>query len=307
MRLRMKRPSEKRALLCALTYSAGSITLGRGAMGIQYVTEHGQVGELIARLAGELYQVEADIRVSQSPRLHARSTLVRLSGSGCRTLLLDAGCLGREEGLTLGHIPEGLVERDEDRRCYLRGAFLGAGSVSDPRKGYHLEIVCRHERFAQELCGLLADHYGLPARYAQRKSAYVAYLKEGEMVAGFLTLTGAMNSTLAFEEARVMRQVSGRVNRIHNFEDANMNKAANAAASQLVDIECIQRVKGLQSLPPRLREAAELRLNNPEATLSELAQMAEVSKSGLNHRFTKLAALAEEYRQSGSGHFQEKE
>lgn len=306
VRLRMKRPSEKRALLCALTYSAGSITLGRGALGIQYVTEHGQVGELIARLAGELYQVEADIRVSRSPRLHACSTLVRLSGAGCRTLLLDAGCLGQEEGLTLGHIPEGLVERDEDRRCYLRGAFLGAGSVSDPKKGYHLEIVCRHERFAQELCGLLAD-YGLPARYAQRKNAYVAYLKEGEMVAGFLTLTGAMNSTLAFEEARVMRQVAGSVNRIHNFEDANMNKAATAAAAQLVDIECIQRAKGLQSLPPRLREAAELRLNNPEATLSELAQMAEVSKSGLNHRFAKLAALAEEYRGSGLGYTQEEE
>ena len=183
---------------------------------------------------------------------------------------------------------------------------MGAGSVSDPKKGYHLEIVCRHERFAQELCGLLAD-YGLPARYAQRKNAYVAYLKEGEMVAGFLTLTGAMNSTLAFEEARVMRQVAGSVNRIHNFEDANMNKAATAAAAQLVDIECIQRAKGLQSLPPRLREAAELRLNNPEATLSELAQMAEVSKSGLNHRFAKLAALAEEYRGSGLGYIQEEE
>ena len=154
--------------------------------------------------------------------------------------------------------------------------------------------------------GLLAD-YGLPARYAQRKNAYVAYLKEGEMVAGFLTLTGAMNSTLAFEEARVMRQVAGSVNRIHNFEDANMNKAATTAAAQLVDIECIQRAKGLQSLPPRLREAAELRLNNPESTLSELAQMAEVSKSGLNHRFAKLAALAEEYRGSGLGYTQEEE
>ena len=104
-----------------------------------------------------------------------------------------------------------------------------------------------------------------------------------------------------------MRQVAGSVNRIHNFEDANMNKAATAAAAQLVDIECIQRAKGLQSLPPRLREAAELRLNNPEATLSELAQMAEVSKSGLNHRFAKLAALAEEYRGSGLGYIQEEE
>ena len=178
---------------------------------------------------------------------------------------------------------------------------FGEKPLDNPNYG---KIV--NQKHFDRLCGLLAD-YGLPARYAQRKNAYVAYLKEGEMVAGFLTLTGAMNSTLAFEEARVMRQVAGSVNRIHNFEDANMNKAATAAAAQLVDIEGIQRAKGLQSLPPRLREAAELRLNNPEATLSELAQMAEVSKSGLNHRFAKLAALAEEYRGSGLGYTQEEE
>lgn len=300
VRLRVKSPGEKRALLCALTYSAGSITLGRGSLGVQYATEHGPVGELVARLAGELYRVEADIRLSQSPRLRACSTVVRLAGPGCRALLLDAGCLGEEEGLTLGHIPERLTARDEDCRCYIRGAFLGAGSVSDPTKGYHLEIVCGHERFARELCALL-EAYGLAARYTPRKNAFVAYLKEGEKVSDFLTLIGAMNSTLAFEEARVMRQVAGGVNRVRNFEDANMNKAAAAAAAQLVDIAYIQSARGLASLPPKLREAAELRLSNPEATLSELAELIAVSKSGLNHRFEKLSLLAGELRAAGAG------
>ncbi|MEA4970220.1 MAG: DNA-binding protein WhiA [Candidatus Pelethousia sp.] len=299
VRLRLKTVGEKRSLLCALTYSAGSITLGREGLGVQYTTENGAVGGLIAQLAMELYAVETAIRLSESARLRARCTVVRLSGEGCRALLLDAGCLSGEE-LTLGHIPDSLVAREEERRCYLRGAFLGAGSVSDPRKGYHLEIVCRHERFAKELCALLGE-YGLPARSSSRKSAYVAYLKEGEMVSDFLTLVGAMNSTLAFEEARVVRQVAGSVNRIRNFEDANMNKAAAASAAQLVDIEYIESARGLDTLPPRLRAAAELRLSNPEATLSELSELAEVSKSGLNHRFAKLGQLAEELREQGAG------
>ncbi|MEA5060351.1 MAG: DNA-binding protein WhiA [Clostridia bacterium] len=307
VKLRLKTEGEKRALLCALTYSAGSITLGRGTLGVQYTTENIAVGELVARLAVDLYGVEAGMRLSESSRLRARCAVVRLAGPGCRALLLDAGCLGEEEEtLTLGHIPEALVGRDEDRRCYLRGAFLGAGSINDPSKGYHLEIVCRHERFAQELCALLAA-YDLPARWSARKSAFVAYLKEGEMVSDFLTLIGAMNSTLAFEEARVMRQVSGSVNRIRNFEDANMNKAAAAAAVQLVDIEYIGSARGLDTLPEKLREAAELRLNNPEATLSELSELAEVSKSGLNHRFAKLSQWAQELREQGAGRIKTEE
>ena len=307
VRLRVKTIEEKRALLCALTYSAGSMMLGRGGLGIQYTTENGPVGGLIAKLSEELYAVETEMSISESTRLRSRSTIVRLTGVGCRGLLLDAGCLSAEEkSLTLGHIPEALVEKDEDRRCYLRGAFLGAGSISDPRKGYHIEIVCRHERFAVELCALL-DEYGMPGRWTARKNAYVAYLKEGEMVSDLLTLMGAMNSTLAFEEARVVRQVSGGINRIRNFEDANMNKAAAAAAAQLVDIEYIESAIGLSAIAPRLREAAELRLSSPEATLSELSELAEISKSGLNHRFAKLSQIAMELREHGSGRIKTEE
>ena len=122
------------------------------------------------------------------------------------------------------------------------------------------------------------------------------YLKDGELVSDFITLIGAMNSTMAFEEARVMRSVSNHINRQQNFEDANMNKAAAAAAQQLLDIEFIRLNAGLDSLPPKLRGAAELRINNPEATLSDLAEMAEISKSGLNHRLAKLSTIAQELK-----------
>ena len=116
------------------------------------------------------------------------------------------------------------------------------------------------------------------------------------LVSDFISLIGAMNSTMAFEEARVMRSVSNHINRQQNFEDANMNKAAAAAAQQLLDIEFIRLNAGLDSLPPKLRGAAELRINNPEATLSDLAEMAEISKSGLNHRLAKLSTIAQELK-----------
>ncbi len=294
--MRMRNKSEKHALLCALTHAAGFMTLGRG-VGIRYITENSETGRLAAELAVELYGVQSMVSLSRQERLKANSTIVTLAGSGCIKLLEDAGCILREsdDELVIGHIPEILLSNDTDRRCFLRGVFLGAGSVSDPKKGYHLELVCKYEPFAQGLCELL-DRYEIHAKYLPRKGGYVVYLKEGNLVSDFLALIGAMSSTLAFEEARIIRSVNNNVNRINNFDDANMNKAAAAAAQQSLDIELIRMNGEWERLPAKLKEAAELRLNNPEATLMELAEMAGVSKSGLNHRLAKLSNLAEELR-----------
>ena len=121
-------------------------------------------------------------------------------------------------------------------------------------------------------------------------------MKEGESISEFLTYIGAMEGMLAFENARVMRNVANDLNRRSNFEDANMQKAAQAAAQQLIDIELISREIGLSNLPQKLCEAAEVRLNNPEATLAELAELIGIGKSGMNHRLNKLSAMAEEIR-----------
>ena len=121
-------------------------------------------------------------------------------------------------------------------------------------------------------------------------------MKEGESISQFLTYLGAMESMLAFENARVMRDVANHLNRRSNFEDANMQKAAQAAAQQLIDIELLNREVGLLNLPPKLREAAEARLNNPEATLTELAELLNIGKSGMNHRLNRLSAMADDLR-----------
>lgn len=293
---RLGNTEEKRSLLCGITHAAGSMTLGRGGIGLQYITENSSVAALTVRLGRELYSVTAETSISEKERLNAVSNVVKFTGDGVRDLLNDAGYgVDGDEDFELGYIPPRLTDDENKAKAFLRGVFLGAGSVSDPNKGYHLELVCRYEKFAATLCDIMAG-LGISAKFLPRKSSYIVYLKDGELVSDFITLIGAMNSTMAFEEARVMRSVSNHINRQQNFEDANMNKAAAAAAQQLLDIEFIRLNAGLDSLPPKLREAAELRINNPEATLSDLAEMAEISKSGLNHRLAKLSTIAQELK-----------
>lgn len=290
VKLRLRGRTEKLSVLCAMTHTAGAMTLGRG-IGVQYVSENHNVAKLIASLASSLYDVQASIAVREQEGLKARNTLVQLSGEGCRALLADAGCLPGDAPLQMGHIPEVYTQDEKVMRCFLRGAFLGAGSITNPRKGYHMEIVCRHDVFAAELCALL-NQYGLNARIAARKTSYLAYIKEGDKVADFLRILGASNSTMEFEHARIVRNLSNNLNRQRNFEDANMQKTARSCAQQLIDIAYIRDHAGLESLPNRLYVLAEARLNAPEASLAELSELLEVSKSGVNHRFARIAERA---------------
>lgn len=296
VKLKLRGAAEKKAVLAAITHTAGALKLNRSGISVQYVTENHGVARLIASLAASLYTVQASIAIREQEGLRSRSVIVQLSGD-CLALLTEAGCLGTDDTLPMGSIPASFQETDRIARCFLRGAFLGAGSLNDPKKGYHLEIVCRHEAFATALCAMLEARQ-LAAKVTPRKTSYIVYIKEGEAVADFLRLIGASQSTLAFEHARIIRNVSNNLNRQRNFEEANMQKAAQACAEQLVDIERIRRETGLDSLPHRLFEAAEARLNHPEATLAELAALLGVSKSGLKHRFEKIAERANDLRVS---------
>jgi len=233
------------------------------------------------------------VEVRKHDRLNARNTVVQLSGNGTKQLLLDAGALEEtEDGIAIGEgVPDASLNTEEDRRMFLRGAFLGAGSVSDPNRGYHLEIVCRSEIFARKLLQLIQS-FGLNAKSVLRKGNSVVYLKEGEGISEFLTLVGAAGSTLEFENTRVVKNVRNYINRTSNCETANMQKTAEAAVHQAQSILYIKENKGLEHLPLPLQEAAELRLNHPEATLSELAAISGMGRSAVNYRLTKLMQIA---------------
>ena len=184
----------------------------------------------------------------------------------------------------------------------LRGAFLAAGSVSDPEKFYHLEIVCATEPKAKQIRSIMAT-FGIEARIVVRKRHYVVYIKEGNQIVDMLNVMEAHRSLMEFENVRILKEMRGNVNRQVNCETANINKTVSAAISQIEDITYIRDRLGFESLPDGLAQIARARLMKPEATLKELGEDLDppVGKSGVNHRLRKLSELAGKLRDQGTG------
>ena len=193
-----------------------------------------------------------------------------------------------------------LLLRNCCRRAFVRGCFLASGSISAPQKGYHFEIVTVSEKRAQQLQQIIRT-CGIDVKTVVRKKYHVVYAKEGEQIGDLLSLMEAPKARMNFENIRILKDVRNSVNRKVNCEAANLNKTANASLEQVRDIEYISEYYGLESLPENLRQAARLRLEKLDASLTELGKMMDppVSKSGVNHRFKKLKALADQMREKG--------
>jgi hypothetical protein len=180
------------------------------------------------------------------------------------------------------------------KRAFIRGAFMAAGSISNPARSYHFEIVCRTREQAAQLQELIADFETEP-KIVERKERYVVYLKEGEQIVDMLNVMGASVSLMNLENVRILKEMRNSINRKVNCETANINKTVSAAVRQLEDIRRIRDTIGFDSLPAQLAEMAQVRLDYPDATLKELGTYLDppVGKSGVNHRLRKLAAVAE--------------
>ena len=215
-----------------------------------------------------------------------------------KELLLEVGVLTNENFLGLDYtIPKRIISEESYKRAYIRGAFLGGGSISNPEKTYHLEFVTHNLDYAKELSDLI-NSYGLSSKVIQRKSSYVIYIKEGEQIVDLLNIIGAHSSLLELENIRIMKEMRNNVNRLVNCETANLSKTVNAAVRQVESIKMIQNEIGLNRLPKNLREIAELRLEYPDESLKELGAMLNppVGKSGVNHRLRRIEKIAEELR-----------
>ena len=191
-----------------------------------------------------------------------------------------------------------LLRQNCCRRAFIRGAFLAVGSVSDPEKSYHFEIVCTVPEKARQLQELLAS-YDVDAKVVLRKRHYVVYIKEGSQIVELLGLMGAHISLMQLENVRIVKEMRNSVNRKVNCETANLNKTVSAAVRQAEDIRYIQEKIGLDKLPMDLEETARLRLEHTEASLKELGDMLspKVGKSGVNHRLRKLSQIADDLRE----------
>ena len=202
--------------------------------------------------------------------------------------------LGYDPGATLAHhINLALLEEDACRTAFLRGGFLAGGSVSDPAKSYHLELCTSHYSVSRELAALLRE-VGFEPKQTTRKSNYVTYIKSSETIADFLTALGAPLAAMELVNAKLEKHLRGSVNRRVNCDSANLDKAVDAALEQVDAIQRYARTRGLDSLPDKLRETAELRMAHPELTLSQLSALFQppITKSALNHRLRKLMELA---------------
>lgn len=199
-------------------------------------------------------------------------------------------------------VPYRLVQNTCCRQAYLRAVFMVAGSVTNPEKGYHLEITVTSRKFCEQLQELLSS-FDIEAKITSRKKYYVLYVKEGSAIVDFLAVMGAHLALMDFENVRILKDVRNSVNRQVNCETANISKTVTAAARQIEDIRYIERLRGFSHLSDGLREIAELRLDYPESSLAELGQMLSkpLGKSGVNHRLRKLSEIAERMREEQGG------
>jgi len=214
-----------------------------------------------------------------------------------REEMLKALKLSNREGFL--QVDPILVERSCCKQAFVRGAFLANGSVTDPQKGYHFEIVCDTLEQATLIKGIIKS-FGLEPKLIERKRYFVIYMKDGSMIVDILNVMGAHVSLMDMENVRILKDMRNDVNRRVNCETANINKTVSAAVKQLQDINYIEETKGLKYLPEQLREIAMLRQEEPELPLKELGERLNppLGKSGVNHRLRKISALAEELRRN---------
>lgn len=288
----------RRSELGALVRAAGTLRIGSGRrLNVVVGSEHPAIARKTFKLLKDAAGVRPEFIVVRQSRLKkATRFVVRLDHGDARTLLDQ---MGFAEGGRLNYgIPPSIAVRPCCVRSYLRGFFLGRGSVLSPATGNHLEMSTKHEEQALDIKELLKS-LGINAGVISRKADSVVYVKEGEQMARLLNLLGAHACLLKYEDVRVMKDVKNRVNRLVNMETANIDKIAEAGLRQVGDITSIRASFGLERLPQSLRRVAEARLEHPEASLEELGSLMDppLTKSAVNHRLRRIHKIARSLEQ----------
>lgn len=292
------KPCCLKAELSALIRMNGSLSFSNRKLILDVQTENAAIARRIYTLTKKQYDVPVELLVRKKMRLKKNNVYIVRLVERVKEILEDLKILG--ENFTFNHdISKDLVAKKCCKRSYIRGAFLAGGSVNNPEtSSYHLEIFSLYKEHNDSLSELM-NTFQLNSKTLERKKGYITYLKEAEKIAEFLTLVGAHNALLRFEDVRIVRDMRNSVNRLVNCETANLNKTIGAALRQVENIKYIDEKIGLHALPEKLREIAELRIRYQDVTLKELGEMVssgKISKSGINHRLRKLDQIAEQLR-----------
>lgn len=274
------------AELAAIISFAGNISLTDGNIRLKADTENLMLKKKYRLLLARLFQMEEQerglfgkdaLKVLESVKMWDKK-----SGSFYNTETAD--------GL--------LIQQSCCKRAFIRGAFLASGSISNPSKAYHFEIVCRTGPQAIQLRNTI-NSFDMDAKIVARKKTQVVYVKEGAYIVDLLNIMEAHEALMNLENVRIVKEMRNSVNRQVNCETANISKTVNASVRQIEDIHYIQNKKGLESLPDHLKEIAVLRLEYPDAPLKELGTYLNppVGKSGVNHRLRRISEIAAELGQ----------
>ncbi|MCB6491750.1 DNA-binding protein WhiA [Coprococcus catus] len=269
---------------------------------IEIHTENVTVARKYFTLLKKTYNINTDISIRHSSSLNKnRSYVLSVNDDETARKILMTCRLMKPFGVIEEDfsISDSLIiQRECCKRAFIRGAFLAAGSVSDPVKTYHFEIVCLSEAKAKQL-QMIMETFNINARVIKRRKYFVVYVKDSSQVVDLLNIMGAYNALMDMENVRIVKDMRNNVNRKVNCETANINKTVSAAVKQIEDIRFIQMSSVFDELPESLQEMAELRVRYPEATLAELGQLLDtpVGKSGVNHRLKKISLFADELRE----------
>ena len=284
--------------LAGMVRHNGTISLTRSGFTVHFITENNPVARRTYSLIKRLFQYDAIIEIRKNTQLRKKNTYrIHIEDvEVAEHFLLEAGYdVDRFQYLQAGDFLNRLSTASK-KVAFLRGAFFGGGSITNPDRMYHLEIVSADVE-AQELVRKAMNQLQVPPKQTIRKDQRIVYLKDSELITDFLALIGAHQSLLKFEDIRAMKDIRNNVNRVVNCETANLDKTITASMRQRQAIAVLERSLGLENLPDTLREIALVRLENEDLSLKELGELLDppIGKSGVNHRLKKIIALAETY------------
>lgn len=281
--------NEDKAELLGLLRMSGAIIIRGMNVGIHFSTENAALARRVLQLLKTNYEVQTEVVITRSRRLkkNNRYQVRVIPAPQVSKALTELQLFSGESDWK-----NPLLGNHNCKRTFLRGAFLGGGSISRPASDYHLEMVTGNEDFAQTIIKVMHG-FSLKAKLTDRKNDYIIYLKDGEGIISFLSVIGAHNAMMELENVRIVKEMRNNINRAVNCETANLNKVVKAAMRQVACIKYIDEHMGISELPKALQDTARLRLEYPDVSLNDLVEYSGgIGKSGINHRLKKLQEVA---------------
>ncbi len=285
--------------LSALVHTSGTLSIkGKGAFAIILKFEQAPIARRTFSLVRKIYKVSPQLKRIKHPRFGGKHQYtITIDNKAAMSLLQMLNMLEQTDNAfkIIATSPRFTPTKTCCKRAFLKGVFLGAGSLQNPTKGYHLELVLQSEKLAKQILRI-ANSVSFDFKQILRRNKHVLYIKRNEEISDFLAFIGANQAVMDLEETIITKQIFNKVNRAMNCDNSNINKQMEASDKHIADINLLQS-KGVQ-LSKNLQEVAKLRLKNPHASLEELGEKMKppLSKSGINYRLKKISELADKYR-----------